>query len=241
MVMNHLWQGTWHGRSPTGDQHSRSREVVRPTGGIVRGKFPSRKNGRMVHHEGLLELDAIYLFETSPKILRYREQLAPIHYPDGARLRRYTPDFELVLYTGEVVVVEVKPSRSLADEEIGHKVSCIQGYYQRLGHPFVVLTEKTLRQEPRQSNLRWLYHQTSRIPPTYSAIRMAVEDIYTQLPATISKTKALLAPRSVDPFSALLAGILHCPLDLPVALDSTVDLFREDGHEWFFIAPGFGF
>jgi hypothetical protein len=36
----------------------------------MRGKFPSRKNGRMVHHEGLLELDAIYLFEASPLIAK---------------------------------------------------------------------------------------------------------------------------------------------------------------------------
>ena len=117
-MASQLWQGTWLGRSPAGDQHRRSREVVRPTGGIVRGKFPSRKNGRMVHHEGLLELDAIYLFEASPQIVRYREQPVTIKYPDGARLRRYTPDFELVLTTGEVVLIEVKPMRSLKDDEV---------------------------------------------------------------------------------------------------------------------------
>jgi len=54
----------------------------------------------MVHHEGLLELDAIYLFETSPRVVRYREQPPTIHYADGAKLRRYTPDFELLLVTG---------------------------------------------------------------------------------------------------------------------------------------------
>ena len=54
------WRGRWHGRTPAGDIHRRAREVISPSGGIVRGKFPSRKNGRMVHHEGLLELDAIY-------------------------------------------------------------------------------------------------------------------------------------------------------------------------------------
>lgn len=70
----HRWQGRWNGRDPVGDSHQRARKVISPSGGIVRGKFPSRKNGRMIHHEGLLELDAIYLFETSPEIARYREQ-----------------------------------------------------------------------------------------------------------------------------------------------------------------------
>jgi hypothetical protein len=51
-----LWQGDWRGRNPNGNSHQRSREVIRHTGGIVRVKLPSRKNGRMVHNEGLLEL-----------------------------------------------------------------------------------------------------------------------------------------------------------------------------------------
>lgn len=53
-----MWQGYWQGKAPSGIPHQRAREILRPTGGIVRGKFPSRKNGRMVQHEGLLELDA---------------------------------------------------------------------------------------------------------------------------------------------------------------------------------------
>lgn len=128
-MSSHKWQGTWRGQSPAGDTHQRSRIIVRPTGGIVRGKFPSRKNGRMIHHEGLLELDAIYLFEASPQIVRYREQPVTIKYPDGARLRRYTPDFELVLNTGEVVLIEVKPMRSLKDEEVIHRKKAVRISY----------------------------------------------------------------------------------------------------------------
>jgi len=74
-----FWGGCWKGRVPVGDAHSRAREIISPSGGIVRGKFPSRKNSRMIHHEGLLELDAIYLFEASPNIVRYREQPTTIH------------------------------------------------------------------------------------------------------------------------------------------------------------------
>lgn len=116
---HHLWHGNWRGKIPDGDVHQRARTIIRPTGGIVRGKFPSRKNGRMVHHEGLLELDAIYLFEASPLIARFREQPITIQYPDGTRLRRYTPDFELVLATGEIVLVEIKPARRLASTDKG--------------------------------------------------------------------------------------------------------------------------
>lgn len=70
-MTSNLWNGSWRGRAPSGDSHRRSREVISPSGGIMRSKFPSRKNGRLVHCEGLLELDAAHLFElVSGKTIR---------------------------------------------------------------------------------------------------------------------------------------------------------------------------
>lgn len=200
-MTTHLWQGTWRGRLPTGDQHSRSREIVRPTGGIVRGKFPSRKNGRMVHHEGLLELDAIYLFETSPQIVGYREQPRKIKYPDGNRLRRYTPDFELTLNTGEVVLVEVKPLRSLENYETVHRLDCVAAYLERSDRAFVILTDAAIRQEPRLSNLRWVYHQASRVPPSQEAGAVAVWRHRNRFPLRMEIAVTLLRESGVNPYS----------------------------------------
>lgn len=90
-----VWKGTWHGLARAWPAPPTCRTILRHTGGIVGSKFPSRKTGRMVHHEGLLELDAIYHFENSPLISAYTEQPETIQYPDDNRLRRYTPDFEL--------------------------------------------------------------------------------------------------------------------------------------------------
>jgi len=92
--------------------HHRAREVISPSGGIMRSKFPSRKNNRVVHCEGLLELDAAYLFEVNPLVATFREQPITITYPDEARVRRYTPDFELTLTNGLIVWVEIKPLSS---------------------------------------------------------------------------------------------------------------------------------
>jgi len=238
--MGNRWNGTWDGRVPKGDQHSRSRDVVLPTGAIVRGKFPSRKNGRMVQHEGLLELDSMYLFETSPRIVRYREQLERIHYADGAKLRRYTPDFELVLSTGEIIVIEIKPTRSLVKDEVRRKIECISNHYDRVGETFLVLTEESLRQEPRQSNLRWLYHRTPRVPLTPNAIHLALEHVRDHFPLSIRGASTLLAQRAVDPYSALLAGFLRCDLHTPISLDTTLYL-KEQDDAWFLIAQKYGF
>lgn len=235
------WQGRWQGRTPAGDHHRRARKIISPSGGIIRGKFPSRKNGRMVHHEGLLELDAIYLFETSPAILRYREQPPTIHYPDGARLRRYTPDFELLLTSGEIVLIEVKPSRSLQDDEVRHKLDRVAEHMLRSGTSFETLTDTTIRQEPRLSNLRWIYHQAARVPPHPDAQRVAVEQARSRFPASIRAAASFLGMRGIDPYSLLLGGLLQCPLTRPVSLETTIDLVTEANDVWFWIAQEHGF
>lgn len=241
MSKNSSWNGLWSGRSPRGQKHERVRQVISPSGGIVRGKFPSRKNGRMVHHEGLLELDAIYLFETSPQIIHYREQPETIRYPDEARLRRYTPDFELTLATGELVFIEVKPVRSLENEEVRHKLACISFHLSRCSKRFVILDERVLRQEPRQSNLRAIYHQTPRLPLTEHACRAALHLSFQHFPLPISDAVSLLGERGVDPYSLLLIGLLFCNLDKPITPETLLYLSMEKDDVWFRIAQGHGF
>jgi len=240
-MSTNMWQGQWQGRSPAGDIHQRARNIISPTGGIVRGKFPSRKNGRMVHHEGMLELDAIYLFETSPQIVRYREQPMTIHYPDGPKLRRYTPDFELLLVTGEIVLIEVKPTRFLEKEEIRHKFDRIEEHMGRASTPFVILTDKIIRKEPRLANLRWVYHGAARVSPTAAASRLALSKYGAQFPASIRIARALLAERSIEPFSLLLTGLLRCSLATPITLDTPINYSTEADHGWFWIAKEYGF
>lgn len=240
-MLTHMWQGQWQGNSPAGDIHRRARNVISPSGGIIRGKFPSRKNGRMIHHEGMLELDAIYLFETSPNIVRYREQPMTTHYPDGDRLRRYTPDFELLLVTGETVLIEVKPSRYLEKEEIRHKLNRIEEHMCRSSTPFVILTEKIIRQEPRLANLRWIYHAAARVPPTSDALRIAMNRHREHFPASIKAAREFLSAHHIEPFSLLLAGLLHCELETPITFETSINISTEADHGWFWIAKEHGF
>lgn len=237
-----LWQGDWLGRTPVGDDHQRSREVVRRTvNGIMKGKTRSLKNGRMVHHEGMLEGDAIYLFETSSRIARYREQPDRIYYPDGAKLRRYTPDFELVLATGQNVLVEVKPNYFYQKEEVQHKLGRIAEHLARSGQQFVVLTEDTLRQEPRLDNLRWVYHQLPRVSPTVAAMRNSLERYRSQFPLSFKDATTRFAKNNLHPSSLLVTGMLTCPLDQPINHDTHLHIIEEDGHGWFYIADAYGF
>ncbi|MGZ0077503.1 TnsA endonuclease N-terminal domain-containing protein [Methylomonas sp. YC3] len=252
-MSSNLWQGRWRGVKPAGDDHRRARNFITPSGGIVRGKFPSRKNGRMVHHEGLVELAAIYLFEASPNIVRYREQPITLHYPDGAKLRRYTPDFEVVLATGEIVLIEVKPVSSLQHAKVKHKLDCVAEHMRRSEKTFVILTDQVIRQEPRLSNLRWVYHRARRIPPSPDAMTVAIDKIRHCFPVSIEKATTLLRtfcvdPFSqfidvcdIDPFSLLLAGHLRCALDQPISQETLIELNMGADNGWFCIAQEQGF
>lgn len=195
----------------------------------------------MVHHEGLLELDAIYLFEASPQIISYREQPRTILFPDGERLRRYTPDFELTLSTGALVLVEVKPCRSLLNADVRHKLQRVTMHLQRSAQPFVVLTDEILRREPRQSNVRSLYHQTSRRWPTDAACINALQAHRPRFPLQWSAVKQRLADRSIHPANLLFKGLLKCDLDVPLSHDPMLHLTEEDGDAWICIAQGHGF
>lgn len=235
------WNGRWRGLAPQGDSHHRARQIVGPSGALIRGKFPSRKNGRMVQHEGLLELDAIYLFESSPEIIRYREQPRTIRYPDGNKLRRYTPDFEIYLVSGEVVLIEVKPSSKLLKPDIIRKLMAVKAHLARSGERFVVLTEESIRLEPRLSGLKWVYHQAARIPPERTRAYLALLKHRHEFPATLRSASAFLATELVDPFSLLLNGLLQVSLASPLSLETEILMREEGGHEWFFISQEHGF
>lgn len=240
-MTQHTWKGAWRGKSPDGLPHQRARDVVRPTGGIVRGKFPSRKNGRMVHHEGLLELDAIYLFETSPRVARYTEQPETVHYPDGARLRRYTPDFELTLDSGDSVLIEVKPRRNAEAADTQHKLNCVADHFSRHHRQFCVLTDDQIRIEPRLTNLRWIYHQAPRVHGSRMKANMALRRLVADFPMSISEASARLAAYDLEPYSLLLAGLLTCDLGCPLRLDTLLHTNLENDHDWFFISDRYGF
>jgi hypothetical protein len=190
----------------------------------------------MIHHEGLLELDAIYLFETSPLIVRFREQPITVQYPDGKRLRRYTPDFELVLATGEVVLVEIKPARRLASTDIRRTFDCIEEHMQRSSIRFTILTDLVLREQPRLGNLKWIYHCAARVPPTHASLDTVLSRHVDKFPASIATANALFATAGIDPYSALLAGQLLCKLDSAVDLHTTLTLPTERHHDWFRIS-----
>ena len=219
----------------------RARKVITRSGGIVRGKFPSRKNGRMVHYEALLEHDAFCLFEASPAIAGYREQPCSILYPDGPELRKYTPDVELTLVSGEQVLVEIKPALTAKRPDMAHKLACIGDFFDRNGKSFVVLTDDVIRQQPRLKNIIWIHQMAKKIRIDPSQVNSAMTAFRQHLPISVKEAAELLEPTGCDPCSLLLIGALFLNLDEPVSPSTVLYLAEESEHAWFQLAGRFGF
>lgn len=236
-----LWSGRCQPGAPAHGTHRRAREVISTSGGIMRCKFPSRKNGRLVHCEGLLELDAAYLFEANHRVASFREQPITITYPDDARLRRYTPDFELTLANGLIVWVEIKPLSSLARSEVRHTLARVSEHLARIQQPFVVLNDTLLRQEPQRTNLQTIYHRASSQPRTVQASEAALRRCSHRLPAGLSDATQALGAAGLEPYSLLLAGALRCDLSAPLTADTLITINQEDGNDWFRLSEEFDF
>lgn len=224
-----------------------ARRYFRATSGVVRGKFPSRKTARMVYHRGLLELDAIYLFETSPLIKSYRERPLRVCYPDGGQVRGFTPPFEVVLHTGDKALVDLRYSRPaqgvqpIQDSSVLRRFERLEAHLLRSGTPLVVLTDQVLRAQPRLTVLKDLYRQAPREIPTAHAAAVATALIEATLPDRFDAVARRLVSTGVDIYSLLLGGFLTCALDLPVTRETLIHLSKEAGHDWFHVSQQHGF
>ncbi|CAM5784208.1 hypothetical protein CCAE64S_01316 [Castellaniella caeni] len=210
---------------------NRVRTVITPSGGIVRGKFPSKKNNRLIHHEGLLELEACYLFELSPYVTSYREQPIKIQYSDGIRLRTYTPDFELTLSTGDTVLVEIKHSAILARAEVQEKYNQITYHMLREDQPFSILTETSIRQEPRLSNLRLAYRELLPHAPTNARLESVLPHLAILKELTIGDVSSILQPHNISAFDLLARGYLSCDLTLSLNSSTPVSISTERDYD----------
>lgn len=125
------------------------------------GKFPSRKNGRAVIYESLLERDFMFLAEADSDVISYQEQPIRIHYELDNVIRFYTPDF-LVVRRFKKQIVEVKPERKAKAPEFERMARCVSPIFRKMGYEYIVMTERQIRWEPRLSNIKLLqkYSQT---------------------------------------------------------------------------------
>lgn len=201
------------------------RKVVTRRGRGFRGNFPSRKLSRMVAGESITELDAMLLLEFSPGVLSYQEQPILVRYRDGDFVRDYYPDFEVSFTTGEVMHLEIKTAKELANPIAQAKYRAIAADYARRQHGFRILTDKEIRQGQLYENLTLLASFLHVKPAETSKQEWLMsfgrdEVLFSTVEDVLGKAEVL----------RLIAwGIAHGDLLIPLGGEASVYLIGEGG------------
>jgi hypothetical protein len=162
----------------------RVRKVVTRSRRGFRGKFPSRKLGKHVYWESILERDAILLFEMHPLVLSYQEQpLVDTYYDEDGVAHECYPDFLLQTVGGHELLVEVKHHADLHQPSMKRKLERIALHYANQGRAYRVITEREIRRAPLHANLQriWDAGRAFEIPPRAHDVvdELSVMHVYT--------------------------------------------------------------
>ena len=103
--------------------------------------------------ESQLERDYIYLLEIDTDIVAYCEQPFTIAYDRHNRRKKYTPDF-LVERRELKQVVEVKPKSKIKSFMTSDRFLGITNFCFSNSLEFAIMTEETIRVQPRLDNIK---------------------------------------------------------------------------------------
>jgi hypothetical protein len=187
--------------------------VIRASRGF-KARYQSKKMRRPIGCESLLEFDAVHHFEFCTKTLSFEEQPEMIEFwVDGVR-QVYFPDFELIMESGQVVHIEVKPKEKLKDPVLRERLKNIEEYYRKRGILFIVLTDQYIRNKVVLDNLKQLaYH--NRWERDDHELQRAAETLSLLPPQTIDGAKAVLGNQT-DVYRLLAAGVYTCDFHQPI-------------------------
>lgn len=126
----------------------------------VTGKRASTKSSRILQFESSLERDLITLLEYDEEVETCTPQPVTIHYDDGQKQRRYTPD--IAVYYDPTTkrkpeLIEVKYQAELDEKhaEYALRFAAADQYAAANGYVFKVITEKEIRTD-RLYNIKFL-------------------------------------------------------------------------------------
>ncbi len=140
-------------RATAVDPSKASRNVVTGSRDNFTGYFPSRKNGRLIQYESLLEQRMIRLMEADKHIVKYTDQPKAKEWCDGSsRTRCSTFDFEYVADDGAVTIVEVKPWSRVQKKGLLEEFAFARFELGKQGYNFELWTDRELYAGVRLAN-----------------------------------------------------------------------------------------
>lgn len=193
------------------------------------GKFPSIKNEKLVWFESHLERDFIYLIEFDKSIIRYREQPFKVEYLLDGKKRNYFPDF-LVEREGRKQVIEIKPQSKTEKDEFVHFSRVMKNRLTELGYEYLVITDSTIRLQPKLSNIQLLWRY-ARYPVNTKHKILLYELFSNSASFSLAQVCVFLtqAKESIELIYALLFhGYLLTNIEKPITSNSIVTMGNFD-------------
>lgn len=191
------------------------------------GKFPSIKLNRMVGYESLIERDFIYLLDFDPAVTTYQEQPITIHYRDGNKRRRYTPDFHFVRGS-QAYLIECKHHQYMQTEENKLKWDAARRWCDNQGAAFWVVTEAMIRAGYRLENVKLLTDHARYTVDVHTEAKASQILMAANKALTVADLMTALSPE--QPQAAIVPILylayhhqLYIPLDdAPITVSSPV-------------------
>ena len=133
-------------------------------------KFPSLKLNRTVFCDSTLKVDFAYLLEFDRNVLTFQEQPAQIKFHKDGHLHDYAPDF-LVTRPEVKQLVTVKWEKYANSYEYQGLFPYISKICKEQGFEFLVLTEESIRLQPRLSTIKLLLkYSRTQVEPQHQII-----------------------------------------------------------------------
>lgn len=187
------------------------------------GKFASLKNGQIVMWESLLERDFMYWLEFDRNVISYEGQPLKARFVLGGEPHHYTPDF-LAIRKNRKQIFEVKYEADAAKEENQIKFHAISHICRENGYEFKVVTEKTIRVEPKLDNIKFLFRFASVQPEIQDLIAVRrYFDAHSE--ANLGDLLSLFRQQDKQAqlvYALLYRGVLKFDLTEPITSASTV-------------------
>lgn len=127
----------------THDRHS-GRKVMSISRLTVRTLAKQGKGSNLQGLESMLQYNwSLYLWMCR-NVADLKEEADKFEIPMEDETFTYYPDFRMVLVTGEIFYLEIKPMRFAKKDEIQARHNAIKEYMNNKGYQFLVLTEEDL-------------------------------------------------------------------------------------------------
>jgi hypothetical protein len=195
-------------------------------GGKNIGKYPSEKVGRAIDFESLLESDCIENLEGDQDVLLYCEQPETIEYDMKGKKLHYTPDFRVIRRSGKPQNIEVKPKAKTKTAKFKAMIRQVAPIFQKRGEEFIVLTEKTIRMQPRLDNLKILRRYSRESISIVEHIELNAI-LAKRGKATVAELSSALAQRGITVqkiYALIYRGFLTVDLDKELCPKSVITL-----------------